>query len=299
MGAGRWRGGEVQALTRKLFDAGLPLEEFVNGRIHYGIKTGLNSAFIIDWSTRAELLEADAASSELIVPFLMGKDVERYGYPAYQRYLILIPTGWTNANRGEQEPWQFLNANYRAVAQYLEQFKERAQKRWDQGDYWWELRPCEYYKAFRQPKIIAPCIIKSAAYLYDERGFYSNDKTTIIVSDDLYLLGLLNSKVLDFFMRQIASTKQGGYFEYKPIYLSQLPIRVIDFDNSDDVVLHDRVVGLVETALDLHRQLPVSSDVKRAVLEMRIEATDREIDALIYQLYALTDEERRIVEDGC
>ena len=91
---------------------------------------------------------------------------------------------------------------------------------------WYEIQDAvDYYKEFENDKIIVPCIVSSASYLFDDEKYYSNDKTTIIVSDDMYLYALLNSKVLDFVIRQTSSTKQGGYFEYKPMYLTPLPIR--------------------------------------------------------------------------
>jgi hypothetical protein len=93
------------------------------------------------------------------------------------------------------------------------------------------LRACDYYSEFEKPKIIVPAIVQKVSYLLDKTGFYSNDKTSIIGSDDLYLLGILNSKVPDVVLHAISSKKQGGYFEYKPMYISQLPIRAIDFSS--------------------------------------------------------------------
>ena len=288
---------EVQDLFQKLMNSGKPLKEYVNGKIHYGIKTGLNEAFVIDFATRQRLIDQHESSAEVIHPFAAGRDVKRFAALDAERYLILIPSGWTNERLNDNEdPWQLLTATLPAVANHLLQYKAKAQKRWDKGDYWWELRPCAYYEAFENPKIIVPCIIKSASYTLDKTGFYSNDKTTVIATDELYVLGLLNSKVLDFVMHQISSTKQRGYFEYKPMYIYDMPIRVIDIDNPDDVRMHDAMVDLVDTVLDLHAQLPNLTAAQRAVADMRIEATDREIDALVYRLYGLSDDEVRIVE---
>ena len=78
--------------------------------------------------------------------------------------------------------------------------------------------------------------------------------------------------------------------------MAQLPIRTIDFDKPDEVALHDRMVSLVETMLDLHKQLPELSGIQRKTVESQIEATDRQIDGLVYQLYGLTAEEIAIVE---
>ncbi|MDE2777880.1 MAG: Eco57I restriction-modification methylase domain-containing protein [Chloroflexota bacterium] len=288
---------EVQALTRKLFDAGMPLEEYANGKIHYGIKTGRNSAFIIDAATKLKLIEQDSSSAEIIKPFLMGRDIYRYQEPDVDRYVIFTRRG-VDIN------------DYPAIKTYLEQYRDilepkprgwiGAWKGRKPGSYaWYEIQDAvDYYEEFENDKIIVPCIVKSASYFLDNQGLYSNDKTTIIVSDDLYLYGLLNSKVLDFVMHQIASTKQGGYYEYKPMYLAQLPIRTIDFDNPADVAMHDDMVALVDEMLGLHRQLAGASAVKRGVLEALIERTDRAIDGLVYELYGLRRDEVGVVGGG-
>ena len=95
----------------------------------------------------------------------------------------------------------------------------------------------------------------------------------------------------------IASTKQGGYFEYKPMYVQQLPIRTIDFNNPTDKANHDKIVQLVEQMLALNKQLAAAKAPQtKTLLKRRIDATDRQIDELVYRLYGLTAEEIDIVE---
>jgi hypothetical protein len=134
---------------------------------------------------------------------------------------------------------------------------------------------------------------------FDRTGFLSNDKTSIIAIEDLYLLGILNSKIADLVIHSISSTKQGGYFEYKPMYVSQIPIRIIDYSNTNDKVLHDRMVALVDGMLALHNQLAnVRAGHERTVIQRQIEATDRQIDNLVYELYGLTEDEIKIVDEA-
>ena len=290
---------ETQKLFLKVSDCGIPLAEYVNKKIYRGILTGLNEAFVVNGETKDRLIEEHPSSAKVIKPFLAGRDIKRYAEPIVERYVILIPSGWTNDNMGiSSDPWRFIQETYPAVARHLEPFQEKAENRWDKGDYWWELRPCAYYGQFGKPKIIVPTIVKTASYFLDRDGFYSNDKTTIIVSDDLYLYGLLNSKVLDFVMHQISATRRGGYFEYKPMYLAQLPIRTIDFDNPDDVEMHNEMVKLVDEMLERHRQLPNSTGEGRRITEALIETVDAEIDDLVYRLYGLSEDEIAIVEGG-
>ncbi|MBW2078737.1 MAG: Eco57I restriction-modification methylase domain-containing protein, partial [Deltaproteobacteria bacterium] len=114
-----------------------------------------------------------------------------------------------------------------------------------------------------------------------------------------YLLGLLNSQLSSLFLRAISTPFRGGYIALNRQYIEQLPIRPIDFSAPSDKAHHDRMVGLVKRMLDLQKQL-AEAKVPQAkiVLQRQIEATDRQIDHLVYELYGLTDEEIKIVEKG-
>ena len=290
----------TQALLAKINSKGVPLGEYIGGKIYRGILTGLNEAFVIDTATREKLIAEDPKSAELIKPFLAGRDIKKYEQPKNDKFLILIPRGWTreksdNAHNG----LAWLKENYPAIANHLLPFAEAAEKRYDKGEYWWELRACDYYSEFEKPKIIIPAIVRAASYAYDKSAIYSNDKTSIIPTNDLYLFGIINSKVADIVIHSISSTKQGGYFEYKPMYVSKIPIHTIDYSNPFDVTLHDRMVSLVDQMLSLHKQLQEARTPQdQTRLQRQIEATDRQIDALVYELYGLTEEEILIVESA-
>ncbi len=287
----------TQALLDKLKGTGVPLGEYVHGKIYRGVLTGLNEAFVIDAQTRERLIAEDPKSLELIKPFLVGRDIKRYQQPQNDKYLIFTRHG-VNIN------------DYPAIKQYLSQFKERLMpkpKDWP-GDEWEGRKPgayqwyeiqdtIDYHVEFEKPKIIIPAIVRTASYAYDRLSIYSNDKTSIIPTEDLYLLGIINSKVADIIIHSISSTKQGGYFEYKPMYIQQIPIRSIDFSNLVDKSYHDRMVSLVDQMLSLHKQLQEArTPHDRTGLQRQIEATDRQIDNLVYELYDLTEEEIKIVE---
>ncbi|MDD2755105.1 MAG: hypothetical protein PHS80_06190 [Methanothrix sp.] len=90
---------------------------------------------------------------------------------------------------------------------------------------------------------------------------------------------------------------QGGYFAYEPRYLTRIPIKTIDKDDPTDVARHDSLVSLVEKMLALHKQLPeAATPHEKTAMQRQIEATDGQIDSLVYELYGLTEEEIRIVE---
>jgi type I restriction-modification system DNA methylase subunit len=290
---------QSQALLNKLRSSGIPLGEYVKGKIYRGVLTGLNEAFVIDEKTKERLIKEDPKSVELIKPFLIGRDIKRYEPPQSNKYLIFT-------RRGVEIK------KYPAIQKYLLSFKEKLlpkPKDWKDeiwkgrkpGSYkWYEIQDAiDYYEEFEKPKIIVPSIVKSASYAFDADGFYSNDKASIIVTDDLYLLGILNSKVCDFVMHSISSTKQGGYFEYKPMYLQQLPIRTIDFKNPSEKAIHDKLVSLADRMLELHKKkTSIPPSAEREKVEREIAVTDEKIDEIVYELYGITEEERKTIESA-
>lgn len=288
-------------LLQKILAAGIPLGEYVKGKIYYGIKTGLNEAFVIDAATRESLIAEDANSAELIKPFLAGRNIKRYELPEAEKYLISIPNGWTRhrrtaAKQAESTAWFWFKQAYPAIAKHLCSFEAAAKNRCDQGEYWWELRSCDYYGEFEKPKIIIPAIVQSASCTFDRKGFYSNDKTTIIPVNDLYLLALLNSKTLNFVMKNISSTKQGGYFEYKPMYIAQLPIPQLDLTNESEKAMHDQLVQCVTEILKLKREFDETQlRYRKTQLDSEIRAVDDQIDALVYTLYGITEQDMALI----
>jgi hypothetical protein len=140
-----------QQLLDKIKAAGKPLGEYVNGKIYRGVLTGLNEAFVIDNATRQQLIEAEPQSADIIKPFLAGRDIKRYQQPVSDKWLILLKNGFTRRTYGvlpEAEAWTKLAQEYPAIANHLLAFEEKAKARWDKGEYWWELRPCDYNDVF-------------------------------------------------------------------------------------------------------------------------------------------------------
>ena len=287
---------KTQELHLKIMDCGPSLAKYVDGKIHYGIKTGLNKAFVIDAETKERLIEEHDSSAEVIKPFLKGRDIKRYITPNVERYVIFTRRGIDIEK-------------YPAIKSHLEQYRnilEPKPKDWKgawqgraPGNYaWYELQATvDYYDEFEKPKLMLPDISLRGNFILDETGEkYCVNTAYIIGSADKYLLGILNSKLITFFYENISPQYRGGYLRFIYQYLEVIPIREIDFDNPADVAMHDNMVALVETMLDWHKQLPGLSGIQREMVEAQIETADREIDALVYRLYGLTDDEIAIVE---
>ena len=114
-----------------------------------------------------------------------------------------------------------------------------------------------------------------------------------------YVLGLLNSKLLFWRLRSISNVFRGGWITCTKQYVETLPIRTINFSDPAEAALHSRMVALVEQILSLHtRRAAAHNPQELEQLTRQIETVDRAIDALVYQLYNLTDDEIRLVEGG-
>jgi hypothetical protein len=156
---------------------------------------------------------------------------------------------------------------------------------------------------FETDRIVSPEISLGCNMTLAPRGLYHNTMVYSLVPSSsrpehkLFWLGLLNSNFLWWFLSNTGTMLRGGYFRFKTNYLRPFPVRTINSDSPTDVACHDRMVALVDRMLDLHKNLAAASiPADKALYERQIEATDRQIDALVYELYGLTDEEIAIVE---
>ncbi len=198
--------------------------------------------------------------------------------------------------------WKYLNENYDVLRD-----REKGKMR---HEAWYGYVYPKSVALFAKPKILTPSIAANASFTFDRKGeLYfvgsgggGGGGYGIILNDDCkmayeYVLGLLNSKLLDSCLKQISSPFRGGYYAFNRQYIEQLPIRPIDFTNAADKAAHDRMVKLVDTMLQLHPRLAAAQAAHdRDLIQRQIDATDRQIDALVYQLYGLTEEEIKIVE---
>lgn len=286
---------KTKKLLDKLHNNSTNFKNYLNGNIYRGIISGLDDAFVIDSNTRQKLITEDSKSSKIIKPYMIGRDIKRYKNPETDRYLIFMPKGWTNAKRENNSAIKWLEDNYPAIANYLKPFSTAAKKRYDKGDYYWELRKCDYYNEFEKPKIIYLKFQVKPAFTFDEKGYYPNSAVWIIPSDDKYLLGILNSKLGWFMISNYCTQIRNGYqLIYK--YLQNIPIHNIDFNNKADVALHNKIVSLVEQMMQLNENLSEATiPSEKKMIERQIDAADKQIDNKVYELYGLTNEEINIV----
>jgi len=288
---------KVLALKKKIESLGKPLKDWDVG-IFYGIKTGLNKAFIIDTETKDQILancktdDERKLTEETIKPILRGRDIGKYSYKWAGLWLIKIESGWTNKNNAKEKPEEFFKKMFPNIYKHLISFANTKGEdkglfdRDDQGDYWWELRDCAYYSEFEKEKIVWEEIVREPSFAFDEGKFYCEATSFLMTGNNLrYLIAILNSQPPTFFFRKFyagGGLGEEGY-RYKKAFLEQLPIPTIAPQNQ-------HIANELEVSVDqIFVKKKSNPDADTSVFETQI-------DQLVYQLYGLTKEEITIVE---
>jgi hypothetical protein len=138
---------------------------------------------------------------------------------------------------------------------------------------------------------------RKLAGTFDEDEYYNRDNFNNIIAKDAryslkFVLGLFNSTLVNYWYKALFDN-----VNINPAQMRLIPIPRIDFAQRTESARHDRMVGLVEQMLALHQKLAkAKSPHDKAALQGQIDATDRLIDRLVYELYGLTEDEIRIVE---
>ena len=212
-----------QSIKRKIETVGTPLKDW-DINIYRGVLTGYNEAFIISTEKRDEILancqteDERTRTAELIRPILRGRDIKRYGYNWANLWLI----NTHNGIRGKLERVHI--EDYPAIKAHLDQYWDRISKRADKGDTPYNLRNCAYLEDFFKPKIVWGNLNLEGAYSYAPDGMFINAPSPFIATSNTAILHILNSKIADYYIRSLGVTRNGGYFEYKPMFVEKLPI---------------------------------------------------------------------------
>ena len=263
--------GEVLAVRRTIETTGKTLKS-LGAKIRLGIATGYNDAFLIDAAKRRSLVEMDAASAEIIVPIIRGRDIERYGNIRPQLHLIAARNG-VNIKR-----------DYPAIFQHFDSFGHGFRSRGAKGRQWWNLRACSFYEDFEHERIVWIELSDSARFTICPGGVWCLNSAYFMLPprafSPRYVLGLLNSRLIDFYFRLIAQTSGMGVTRWINLYVEEFPLPGVSPERQK------AVEGLVDGVLA----------AKAADAEADTSALEREIDQLVYQLYGLTPEEIAIVE---
>ncbi len=243
-------------LFNKIHSEGVGLGEYLDSDILRGILTGLNEAFIITEERKERILEAGTDADRFIFPLMKGDDAERYLSNFSERYLIRVPSGWSKSvseKDSEENAWNWFKQEYPGLANHLSEFENDAKSRYDRGDCWWELRPCDYYDQFESEKIVYPEISDGPRFSLDFNGRYTNNKCFIIPKSDFHLVGILNSAVGEFWAENKLSSVRGGYLEYRTVHLSEYPVPSRESSKLTNSV--EEIIGLIGVRRELNTAL--------------------------------------------
>ncbi|MCH9056647.1 Eco57I restriction-modification methylase domain-containing protein [Synechococcus sp. PCC 6716] len=265
-----WQFADATALNllEKLRNAGTPLGEYVNNRFYYGIKTGCNEAFVVDRPTRDRLIAEHPSSAEVLKPFLRGRDVKRWIVDYQDLWLIFTRRGIDIQQ-------------YPAIHKYLLQFKDRLTPGIPGGRklgsyQWYEIQDnIAYWQEFERSKIIYPDIYEHQSFAFDTNGFFSGNTCYFIPTEELWLCGLLNSSIVEWFYARVSNSVRGGYLRAFSAYIKEIPIPLASPTDKS------RIEALVQQCL--------------AAQGKDVAAYEAEIDDIVARLYGLTEAERAII----
>ncbi|GAA8843378.1 class I SAM-dependent DNA methyltransferase [Helicobacter pylori] len=283
-------------LRDKMESVGTPLKDW-DIQIYRGILTGANEAFIIPTEKREEILNACKTQEErkrteaLIKPILRGKDIKRYSYEWAGEWVINTHNGYTSNLKFKIPPIDI--EKYPATKAHLDSHWDTIATRSDQGDTPYHLRNCAYLEDFEKEKIVYGEIVQEPRFYLDngecKLGYFYAEATSFILTGEhlRYLLGMLHSKLITFAFKTFyagGGLGESGY-RYKKAFIERLPIPKITPQNQK---LARKITDCAKAILEAKEKDPKANTQK----------LEKEIDALVYQLYNLTDEEIKTIEEG-
>ncbi|HEC3467476.1 TPA: class I SAM-dependent DNA methyltransferase, partial [Campylobacter jejuni] len=281
----------TSALKAKIERIGTPLKEWYGLNINYGIKTGLNEAFIITTEKRNEILAncKDEAEKErtakLIRKMLRGRDIKRYSYEWAGLWVINTHNGYKNQNGEKVEAINI--EHYPSLKKHFDEFYPQLEKRADKGLTPYNLRNCAYLDEFEKEKIVWNPV--SGEYLFSyikEHIFFNNSlfMMTLDVFSLKYILAFMNSNCYKWLITLKTNLIQTGSYAYgAKDKIERLPIPKI---NSKNEKLANELISLVDEILKAKEQ-----DKNANTQEL-----ENKINSIVYKLYNLTEEEIKIIE---
>lgn len=295
---------------RSLFDRldafGTPLAKLTK-RFGTGVQSGADRILVMDRATSS----ATKIDLKVLRRFIRGRDVRRYALSEDGKSLV-FPYRTTKGEfrilsemelKKQAGAWKYLKGHQTKLGQRI-WFGKNAT---DLSGAWYGMMYVDSCAAFTAPHILTPALSDRARFTLGSGDLFATGTAgvvSIIPEPDLqedicYLLGLLNSRLLTMYIISHSPPFSGGFFKFSAPYLKALPIRTIEFSKKSDKAAHDRMVKLVDRMLDLHgKRAAAKSPLDKERITRDIEATDRQIDKLVYDLYGLTEDEIRVVEEA-
>ncbi len=258
---------DVVNLLEELRNAGIPLGQYVKTPSHFGIKTGIDDAFVVDREMRDKFIAEHPSSADILKPFLRGRNIRRWQVDAQDLWLIFAYHGIE------------IDA-YPAILNHLKRYRDSLSKRAGKQK-WYELQAVpgdsEY---FTQPKLVCPNRYNHQTFAVDEDGLYYGDTCYLIPTEETWLCGILNSSVVEWFYSQVSDQLTADELRALSGYMQQIPIPNI---TSTQKALIGKIVNYL---IYLQKQpMTNSQDLAHARDYMMLKYFERIIDGLVYECY--------------
>ena len=263
----REKSPNVVNLRERLRNAGTPLGQYVETPSHFGLKTGMDDAFVVDGELRDKLIADHSASADILKPFLHGRNIRRWQADAQDLWLIF-------AYRGIE-----IDA-YPAILNHLKKYRDSLSKRAGKQE-WYELQAVpgdsEY---FTQPKLVCPNRYNHQTFAVDTDGLYCGDTCYLIPTEETWLCGVLNSNVVEWFYSQVSDQLTADELRTLSGYMQQIPI-------PNATSTQKTLIGKIVNYLIYLQQQPTtnSKNLAHARDYMMLKYFERIIDGLVYECY--------------
>jgi len=245
---------------------------------------------------------------EIVKKILMGKDIRRWSIN-WRKLGLIFPYKIQRGKASLVEEETLKKLYPYAWAYFVDNKKTldlREKGKWKSRSNWHAFVYEKNLTSFSQPKLLTQVLASKNAFTFDENGEYyfvggGNAGGYGIVLKDEYskdyhvILALLNSKLLELYLKKISTPFRGGFYSYGKRFIEKLPI-IIPLGSDKN-----RLVELSKKQLERNKRLNEIGDKKtdeRQRIEEEIKKTDAEIDELVYKLYGITEEEKRIIEES-
>ncbi|HOD99751.1 MAG TPA: Eco57I restriction-modification methylase domain-containing protein [Kiritimatiellia bacterium] len=273
-------------LFERIKKAGTPLKEYCNGRIYYGIKTGFNEAFVVDEATKNALIAEHPSSKDVVKPYLRGRDVKRWRYDETGLWLLYIPWHFPlHLNRSirgaSKEAENEFKSKYPAVYRHLSKFKKElsARNKAETGVRyeWYALQRwgADYWTEFSTHKIIMGRFMDKPTYAFDDAHAYINNALHFIAEANKYIVSVLNSPVVWYYLRMTSPDLQGGFIQASVETQGGIPIPSATPDQQQ------HCETLATAIIALHK--PANADFPNRLAVIAL--FEQWLNGLIYELF--------------
>ncbi len=269
----------------------------------YGIISGADDVLMFN---KEDLVNLDI-EKDLLLPIIRAQDCSRYSYSDPSKYII-YPYQENNTETVLMNDKE-LSKQYPKAFDYLKKNKsklsDRKDSRKEMGDTsgWYSLVRFGKLSTFKKAKIVTPGEVKNNKFGLDETGSgYSGARVFGITSetenlDIKTLLGILNSKLIEFFLHSVAPLKQGGYYSYSSTFIDSVPLpkSILDKESKDIKELNNYVAMLLENNKKLET---VKTDTEKEKIAGKNQFIEKEIENIVWKLYSLSEDEMKIIDGG-